>query len=95
MLAAELRELQMREQEGGDLPGAEGSNLNAQQLTEKQQIILKLRSQNETLKSELKGLSGKLEQYVSRSKAKKLQMLKEKHLQNMAGGQSQNASQGG
>jgi hypothetical protein len=42
-------------------------------LTEKQLIISKLRGQNEKLKSELKLLTGKLEDFIDKSKHKKQQ----------------------
>ena len=53
-------------------------------MTEKQQIVVKLRNQNEILKDELKKLSSKLEQFVQKSKSKKLQLLKEKQLKSIA-----------
>ncbi len=42
-------------------------------LTEKQLIITKLKGQNEKLKSELKVLTGKLEEFIDKNRQKKLQ----------------------
>jgi hypothetical protein len=41
-------------------------------LTEKQQIVFKLRGQNEILKGELRNLSAKLEDFISKARAKKI-----------------------
>jgi len=47
-------------------------NPNGQPLTEKQQIVFKLRGQNEILKGELRNLSAKLEDFISKARAKKI-----------------------
>ena len=48
------------------------------ELTEKQQIVLRLRQQNETLKQEMKLLSSKLDQFVAKAKIKKMNEIKKK-----------------
>lgn len=46
-------------------------------LTEKQQIVMKLRVQNESLKAELKSLSGKLEDFMQKQTQKKISQVHE------------------
>jgi hypothetical protein len=62
--------------------GARRDNrIPATELTEKQQIVLRLRQQNETLKQEMKLLSSKLDQFVAKAKLKKMNEMKKNQQQ--------------
>ena len=66
----------MRARNNLDYRAIQNPMANGPPLTEKQQIVIKLRSQNEILRTELKLLSSKLEDFILKQRDKKLNQIK-------------------